>query len=218
MAGAGPQDHAANRIPARSASAWMTGPGGANVSGKMPRSGPDPIRFQARLQRPATPANAAWTFLVLPRQASARLPARGMVTVAGTLQDAPFRATLEPDARGSHWLKVGKALRERAGTAAGETVTLEIAPVGREPEPRVPADLREALAGSPAARATWGDITPLARRDWIAWITSGKKAETRVKRVAAACDMLASGKRRACCFDRSGRYSPGNMGAPEAAR
>jgi hypothetical protein len=50
----------------------------------------------------------------------------------------------------------------------------------------VPADLRNALAADPAAKATWSDITPVARRDWIAWITSGKKAETRGKRVAVA--------------------------------
>lgn len=56
-----------------------------------------------------------------------------------------------------------------------------------------------------------------ARRDWIHWITSGKKAETRVNRIAVACDKLACGNRRACCFDRSGMYSKGNMGAPEAA-
>lgn len=177
----------------------------------------DKIRFKARLLRPATPKNAAWTFLVLPAAASAKLPTRSMTTVDGTLGDAPFQATLEPDGEGSHWLKVDKALREAAGAAPGDTVALEIAPVEREPEPKVPADLRKALAGNPAAQATWTDITPVARRDWIAWITSGKKAETRVKRIDTACDKLASGMRRACCFDRSGMYSRGNMGAPEAA-
>jgi len=140
-----------------------------------------------------------------------------MVTVDGTLGGAPFQATLEPDGEGSHWLKVDRALREAAGAEAGDTVALEIAPVDKEPEPKVPADLRSALAANPAAKATWADVTPVARRDWIHWITSGKKAETRVKRIDTACDKLASGMRRACCFDRSGRYSRGNMGAPEAA-
>lgn len=175
------------------------------------------IRFKATLLRPASPKGATWTFLVLPAAASAELPTRSMVTVDGKLGGASFQATLEPDGEGSHWLKVGKALREAAGAAAGDTVVLEIAPVEEEPEPKVPADLRRALAANPAARATWVDITPVARRDWIHWITSGKKAETRVKRIGTACDKLASGMRRACCFDRSGMYSRGNMGAPKAA-
>jgi hypothetical protein len=178
---------------------------------------PAAVRFEARLRRPAEPENAAWAFLVLPQAVSAKLPTRSQVTVEGTFASAPFQATLEPDGEGSHWLKVEKALLEAAGVAAGETVALEVAPVAKEPEPKVPPDLRAALAAHPAAKATWDDITPVARRDWIQWVTSGKKAETRVKRIATACDKLASGQRRACCFDRSGMYSRGNMGPPEAA-
>lgn len=174
-------------------------------------------RFKARLLRPAQPDNATWTFLLLPAAASAELPTRSMVTVEGTFAGQPFVATLEPDGNGSHWLKVDKALREKAGVCAGEMVALRIAPVAKEPEQKVPADLKAALAANAGAKATWKDITAVARRDWIHWIGSGKKAETRVKRLGVAIDKLACGNRRACCFDRSGRYSKGNMGAPEAA-
>ena len=175
------------------------------------------IRFKASLLRPAEPKNATWSFLVLPKAASAKLPTRSMVTVAGTLDGAPFQATLEPDGAGSHWLKVEKKLRDAAGAEIGAMIELEIAPVTEEPEPKLPTDLRKALAAHPAALAIWKDITPVARRDWIHWIGSGKKADTRVKRIDVTCDKLASGQRRACCFDRSGMYSKGNMGAPEAA-
>ena len=174
------------------------------------------IRFSATLLRPRHGGQASatggakaasWTFLTLPKQASAKLPARGMVSVEGTLNGSPFQATLEPDGQGGHWLKVDRKLREAAGAEAGDVVTLEIAPVAEEPEPTVPADLRKALAGAPTkAREVWSDITPIARRDWIQWITSGKRAETRALRIGKACDMLAKGKRRACCFDRSGMY------------
>lgn len=176
-----------------------------------------PIKFKAKLSRPKEPRGAAWSFLVLPKRASDKLPTRSMVTVEGSFGGAAFQATLEPDGAGSHWLKVEGKLSEAAGVAAGDTVALEIAPVAREPEPSVPADLKQALADNCAAEATWVDITPVARRDWIHWITSGKKAETRGKRIGVAIDKLASGNRRACCFDRSGMYSKGNMGAPEAA-
>lgn len=175
------------------------------------------IKFKAKLSRPAAPKGVAWTFLVLPAAVSAKLPTRSMVTVDGSLEGQSFQATLEPDGQGSHWLKIEQALSEKAGVAAGDTVALEVAPVAVEPEPKVPDDLRKALAANAEAKATWDDITPVARRDWIHWITSGKKAETRVKRIDVACDKLACGNRRACCFDRSGMYSKGNMGPPEAA-
>lgn len=175
------------------------------------------VEFEATLHRPAVEGKAvSWTFLRLPKRASAKLPTRSMVSVEGTLDGADFRATLEPDGQGGHWLRVDRKLREAAGAKAGDVVTLRIAPVAQEPEPKVPADLRKALAASPKARATWSDITPIARRDWIHWITSGKKAETRPKRIATACDMLAKGKRRACCFDRSGMYGK-SLGCPVAA-
>ena len=174
------------------------------------------IRFTAKLLRPASPKGASWAFLVLPADASRKLPTRSMTTVDGTLEGHPFQATLEPDGQGSHWLKVTKAMRDAAGADVGDAVTLEIAPVAKEPEPRVPADLRDALAAAPAARTPWSTLTAVARRDWIHWITSPKKAETRQRRIANTCDMLASGKRRACCFDRSGMYSK-SLGAPEAA-
>lgn len=174
------------------------------------------IRFKAKLLRPVAPKDATWTFFVLPTAASAMLPTRSMVSVDGTLDEHPFQATLEPDGQGSHWLKVDKALMERIGVAAGTEIALAMAPIEVEPEPAVPPDLRKALGSHPTARAVWDDITPVARRDWIHWITSGKKAETRQRRIATACDRLATGKRRACCFDRSGIYSKA-FSAPQAA-
>ena len=176
------------------------------------------IRFSAKLLQPAVTEKAdAWTFLILPKEASKKLPTRSMTSVEGTLNGSPFQATLEPDGQGGHWLKVERKLRETAGAAAGELVTLEIAPAAVEPEPKLPADLRKALASAaPKARAVWSDITPIARRDWIQWISSGKRAETRALRIDKACDMLAKGKRRACCFDRSGMYDK-SLSAPKAA-
>ena len=64
----------------------------------------------------------------------------------------------------------------------------------------LPDDLRKALTAHPAALATWDDITPLARNEWICWVTSPKKAETRAKRVDWGMESLTEGKRRPCCW------------------
>jgi hypothetical protein len=193
------------------------------------------IRFKAKLLRPAmeparplarrSVAKAAradqrlktdWTFLILPKNASAKLPSRSVTAVEGTINGFPFEAVLEPDGQKSHWLRVDRKLSEAADAEAGDVVTLEIAPASKEPEPEVPADLRKALGAAPKAKALWSDITPNARRDWIFWITSAKQEETRSRRIKNACSMLTSGKRRVCCFDRSGFCSK-SMSAPKAA-
>lgn len=165
---------------------------------------PGRTRFDAVLRAPArAEAIGAGVLLTLPAEVSAGLPARGMNLVEGTINGAPFRAVLEPDGRGSHWFRVGDALRAAANVDVGDTVALEIAPSKDWPEPAVPADLARALAAAPAARALWGAITVPARWDWIRWIGATRNPQTRQRRVAVAIDKLANGKRRPCCFDRA---------------
>lgn len=203
--------HKAGKAPPRPA-ASRTRQRSAGTSRKA--KSPARVRFSATLHQPAaepgsaTGKDADWTFLILPATASRKLPSRGQTTVDGTLNGARFQATLEPDGQGSHWLKVDRRMQNAAAAHVGDVVTVEVEPVAIEPEPQVPEDLRWALAAAPAkTREAWLDITPAARRDFVHWINSAKQRETRARRVSNACDMLAKGKRRPCCFDRSGMYS-----------
>lgn len=43
-------------------------------------------------------------------------------------------------------------------------------------------------------------LGPIGRRDYISWIDSAKKTETRCRRIEKTCSMLAAGKRRPCCY------------------
>ena len=65
---------------------------------------------------------------------------------------------------------------------------------------KLPADLRKAITSSAKVAALWEDITPLARNEWICWVTSGKKAETRDIRITKALSKLKGGMRRPCCW------------------
>jgi hypothetical protein len=165
-----------------------------------PQATKSTIRFSAKLFRSSAEEKAgSWT-LTLPKNASAKFPSRGRTMVEGTINSFPFRAALEPNGKGSHWLRVNKAMHDGAGADAVDTVTVEITRAGEEPELRVPVDLRKALGAAPVAQAGWEDITPMARRDWIFSISTAKQPETRRRRIEKACDMLACGKRRLCCF------------------
>jgi len=64
----------------------------------------------------------------------------------------------------------------------------------------IPTDLRRALEAAPVAKGKWGDLTPIARRDFLTWIDGAKQAATRQRRIAQTCEMLVEGKRRPCCF------------------
>ena len=64
----------------------------------------------------------------------------------------------------------------------------------------LPADMRKALGADAAALEAWEDITPLARNEWICWVTIVKKDETRREHVARLVEQLKEGKRRPCCW------------------
>ena len=65
---------------------------------------------------------------------------------------------------------------------------------------KIPEDLRRALTSDSRALSVWGDITPLARNEWVCWVISGKKIETRGIRIDKALSKLGSGMRRPCCW------------------
>lgn len=64
----------------------------------------------------------------------------------------------------------------------------------------VPNDLRKALVDDSKALAVWDSLTPLARNEWICWVISVKKAETRLEHVERVRTHLKEGKRRPCCW------------------
>lgn len=65
---------------------------------------------------------------------------------------------------------------------------------------KLPADLRKAIESNIAATNVWVDITPLARNEWICWVTSAKQEETRKRRIEVGIDKLRGGMRRPCCW------------------
>jgi uncharacterized protein YdeI (YjbR/CyaY-like superfamily) len=65
---------------------------------------------------------------------------------------------------------------------------------------KIPSDLKQALASHKASVAEWESLTPLARNEWICWVTFVKKEETRKDHVRRVVSQLKEGKRRPCCW------------------
>ncbi len=65
---------------------------------------------------------------------------------------------------------------------------------------KVPVDLRAAFDSDAKALAKWNDLTPLARNEWICWITFVKQDETRRNHVKRVISELKEGMRRPCCW------------------
>ena len=65
---------------------------------------------------------------------------------------------------------------------------------------KLPIDLRKNLISIKKALEKWEDITPLARNEWICWVESAKKQETRDHRIGRVSTELMEGLRRPCCW------------------
>lgn len=64
----------------------------------------------------------------------------------------------------------------------------------------LPDDFRKAIKSDLLVNNVWLDITPLARNEWICWVTSAKKIETRKHRINVGLDKMRKGMRRPCCW------------------
>lgn len=65
---------------------------------------------------------------------------------------------------------------------------------------KIPQDLRKILTSNQKALDAWNNLTPLARNEWICWITSVKKEETRKNHIKRCYTDITAGKHRPCCW------------------
>lgn len=152
------------------------------------------ISFRAKLWAPME--GKGWSFVTMPKSASEKLPARGRVAVEGTINGFEFRSSAFPDGDGSHNIQVNGAMRDGAKVSVGDTALFSILPSTDAVKVTVPADLSAALRKSAKAGALWDAITPKARAEWVTWIASAKKEETRNARTGKTIERLSKGEKR----------------------
>lgn len=150
-----------------------------------------------------------WLILPVPKTEGAKLPSRGQVNVTGAINGQAFQAVLEPDGRGSHWLRVTDELQKAAGAKSGDSVTIQLTTSNTWPEPTVPKDLADALKTAPQkVKDKWRDITPMARWEWIRWMNATLSQETRKVRIEKTISKLNGKHRRPCCFNLAACTEP----------
>jgi len=149
--------------------------------------------FKAKVQ--AKGPNNAWSFLDLPFDVEKAFGTKGRVSVKASLGGKTFHTSIFPNGDGTHHMMVNKAMKDAAKVGPGDTLAVKLeADKGEEPD--IPAPLQAALKKDKAAGAAFKALTPACRREYIAWIASAKREETRVGRSAKALSMVLAGKKR----------------------
>jgi hypothetical protein len=147
-----------------------------------------PQEFDALLE-----PEGAWTFLRAPFSVEEVFGSRARVPIKGTINGFAFQGSLFPMGNGTHCLMVNKTMQKGAGAKPGDTVHMVITKDTSTRTVKVPRDFRQALAKHPAAREYFEKLAYTHRKDYVDWIESAKKEETRQRRIDKAVLKLMEG-------------------------
>jgi len=148
--------------------------------------------FEKVLKRPE--GVGTWTYLDIPQPVSATFGSKGQVRVKGTINGYPYRTTALPKGDGTHYLVVGKEIREQIQSAQGDTVRVTLEMDMEERKVDIPEELRQALVNEPQAAEAFERMTYSHQKEWVNWILSAKQAETRQRRIVKAIAQIAQGR------------------------
>jgi len=151
----------------------------------------NPLKFKGQLV--GRGPGGAWTYVQIPFNVPEIFGRKGQVPVRATINGFTFRNSLMPRA-GVHILGVGKDVLAAAGTATGELVQVELAFDDAPRTVAVPADLEAALARSAASVQAFAALSYSHKKEYVDWIESAKKPETRASRIEKAISMIGARK------------------------
>jgi hypothetical protein len=111
------------------------------------------------------------------------------VPVCGTINGHPYRTTIA-HMGGESFIGISKALRDAAGLHIGDTVEVTIQLDTAERTVEVPDDLAVLLKGNPKAKERFDSSSYTHRKEFVQWIESAKRPETRESRLKRTIEML----------------------------
>jgi uncharacterized protein YdeI (YjbR/CyaY-like superfamily) len=119
------------------------------------------------------------------------------------LDDDRYARKFTPRRAGSRWSKINlrryaeleaRGALQRAGRERAPAGKIAVAPAPWK-GPSLPKYIENAIRKNPAAWATFEGLAPSYRRNYVGWIDSAKKDETKHRRMREAIESLAAGRK-----------------------
>jgi hypothetical protein len=148
--------------------------------------------FEAVLVRPE--GVGTWTYFKIPPYISETFDTNGQVKVMGTINGYPFRSTALPMGAGTHYLVVGKSMRDQVKVTQGDIVQVMLELDKEERQVVIPKDLEQALVSQLFAKLAFEKLSYSHKKEHVNWILSTKQEKTRQIRIEKALNLLAQGK------------------------
>lgn len=136
-----------------------------------------------------------WHFANVPLNVEKEFGKKGQIQVKATLNGKTFYNSLMPHGNGRHFIVLGGPIRTQTGVKVGDTVTMTIELDERARTVEVPIDVEKAIANNKPAQEFFTTLAYSYKKRYVDWITSAKKEETRVERIAKAVEMLQNNEK-----------------------
>lgn len=147
--------------------------------------GTDRIEFDAVVE-----VEGPGAFVRLPDDAAETFGTKARFPVRATFNGVAYRGSTMPTGDGRFCLGLTKAVRTEAGVAAGDEVHVIVELDTEERTVDVPDDMSIALAAHPEAARRFEHLSYSHRKEYVEWIESAKRAETRARRLEQTVVML----------------------------
>ena len=142
------------------------------------------LRFECRLE-----SDKDACFIRVPAVVLTALGQEKRMPVSVTINGYTYRSRIAVYG-GQSYLGVRREVREAAGVAAGDQLTVGLEYDAELRTVDLPEGLRSALAADAEAAAAFDRLSYTHRKELVQWVTGAKRAETQQRRIAQAKEML----------------------------
>ncbi len=151
-------------------------------------SEPKQISFDAVVER-----EGKFTFVAIPFSPREIWGAKSRYSVSGTINEKAVRGTLGALGQ-DYFLRLGAAWLRDNGINPGDLVNVMLGLEGPQEE-NLAEDIKGALMANETAKNFFDGLPTYYRKNYIRWIESAKREETRMKRIQEMISLLEEGKR-----------------------
>ena len=116
------------------------------------------------------------------------------VKVKVTFDGHPYRGLIANMGNG-HCIGVRKDIREAIGKSAGDTVTVTVKKDTDARVVKVSPEIQKILTKNSQARSFFNTLSYTNQKEYVLWISSAKKTETKEKRLSEILTKLLAGKK-----------------------
>ena len=148
------------------------------------------LRFEARLE-----SDQGACFIRVPPEVLAALGQRKRAPVKVTINATTYRTTIAVYG-GKSYLGVRREVREAAGVAGGEQLTVGLEYDAELRTVDLPQPLRARLEADAEAAAAFEKLSHTRKKEFVEWLNSARQPETQRRRMAQVMALLRGTGRR----------------------